>query len=297
MTIIRWICCVILVGFVGAASSQVYVPATNLLPAGSRIVPGGMITSPNGLARLVMQYDGNLVLYDGNWYPIWYSGTHGRPGAWATIQSDGNLVVYDPNGYPLYNIFDFSRNPHAIRVLPTGGWPAFLSVQDDGNMLVLMGEARWNGSTWPQGSQSPATILKAGQTIPSGGFIRSPNGRFQLSMQVDGNLILYDIWAGWTVRWASWTHGNPGAWAYMQMDGNFVVYSANSIPLWWSLTGPRQDGNLQHLNVHDDGSLYVMTYWRNFALNLPAPSSGIFSNIKWGISCKVDAYFTNWQCW
>jgi hypothetical protein len=57
------------------------------------------------LARLVMQHDGNLVLY---WTPeysgraIYGTGTHGNPGAYLAVQDDGNLVIYSPSGRPLW---------------------------------------------------------------------------------------------------------------------------------------------------------------------------------------------------
>jgi hypothetical protein len=44
-------------------------------------------------ARVVMQEDGNLVVYDEGGVARWSSGTGGYPGALLRIQSDGNLVV------------------------------------------------------------------------------------------------------------------------------------------------------------------------------------------------------------
>lgn len=43
---------------------------------------------------LVMQGDGNLVLYGAGYIPVWASGTSGNPGAILVMQSDGNLVIY-----------------------------------------------------------------------------------------------------------------------------------------------------------------------------------------------------------
>jgi hypothetical protein len=44
---------------------------------------------------LVMQDDGNLVLYSATRSPLWASGTYGHPGAHFAVQDDGNIVVYD----------------------------------------------------------------------------------------------------------------------------------------------------------------------------------------------------------
>ena len=46
--------------------------------------------------RLVMEYGGDLAIYDETNRLRWSSGTAGR-GYRAVFQSDGNLVVYDQN--------------------------------------------------------------------------------------------------------------------------------------------------------------------------------------------------------
>lgn len=43
-----------------------------------------------------MQEDGNLVVYNLANEPVWESKTHGRPGSFLVMQSDGNLVIYQP---------------------------------------------------------------------------------------------------------------------------------------------------------------------------------------------------------
>jgi hypothetical protein len=50
-------------------------------------------TARKGGERLVMQNDGNLVLYS-NSGPIWSSKTIGNTGAFLNVQDDGNLVIY-----------------------------------------------------------------------------------------------------------------------------------------------------------------------------------------------------------
>ena len=44
--------------------------------------------------RLVMQADGNLVLYQSDGTPRFNTGTEGNPGTIAVMQDDGNLVLY-----------------------------------------------------------------------------------------------------------------------------------------------------------------------------------------------------------
>lgn len=55
-------------------------------------------TGTHGIAveRAVMQGDGNFVLYQYSGRPVWASGTHGRDGSRIVMQDDGNLVIYTP---------------------------------------------------------------------------------------------------------------------------------------------------------------------------------------------------------
>ena len=76
--------------------------ATNVLPAGGALEVGQSLTSTSGAYRLVLQGDGNLVLYDGSGRPIWSSGTNGSSVQTLAMQYDGNLVLYSTAGVPLW---------------------------------------------------------------------------------------------------------------------------------------------------------------------------------------------------
>lgn len=79
-------------GFVGAAVRD------RLLP-GEELAQGQELRTSNG-GRLVMQTDGNLVLYaPPNLTPIWATDTAGKPVTRAVFQKDGNLVMRSPPGY------------------------------------------------------------------------------------------------------------------------------------------------------------------------------------------------------
>jgi len=47
------------------------------------------------VTHTIMQADGNLVAYSANGAACWAAGTQGHPGAYALLQDDGNFVVYD----------------------------------------------------------------------------------------------------------------------------------------------------------------------------------------------------------
>ena len=51
-------------------------------------------TANGAAAVLVMQGDGNLVMYTPSYVPVWNSGTNGYSGARLIVQTDGNLVIY-----------------------------------------------------------------------------------------------------------------------------------------------------------------------------------------------------------
>lgn len=103
------------------------------MPPNSTLYQGQAVQSDDGRYFLIMQTDGNLVMYrrsDGNVrfatyryghrtvmqgdgqfveysasnQPLWFTGTAGNPGSYLSVQNDGNLVVYNMYGQPLWNI-------------------------------------------------------------------------------------------------------------------------------------------------------------------------------------------------
>jgi len=53
-------------------------------------------------ARMVMQDDGNLVIYDKRGRPLWASGTDGNRSAYLTLRTDGNVVIYSQDNRPIW---------------------------------------------------------------------------------------------------------------------------------------------------------------------------------------------------
>jgi hypothetical protein len=88
-----------------------------------------------GKACLIMQSDGNLVVYDERGAPRWASNTAGRPGSVAAFQGDGNLVVYAPDGRPLWASNTASGDPENVN---------YMCVQGDGNVVVY----KWPRPVW-----------------------------------------------------------------------------------------------------------------------------------------------------
>jgi lysophospholipase L1-like esterase len=135
-----------------------------------RIVPGRSWPSLRGQFHLVLQADGNLVLYGPQRRALWASGTEGQPAAEAVMQPDGNLVVY---GTRRGNRVGTGR---ALWASGTNGLVgADLRIQDDGNVVIYhKGRAAWSTGTgtWtrPRNYSPPAppTTWKEHWSGPTG---------------------------------------------------------------------------------------------------------------------------------
>lgn len=106
-------------------SAQQNSPAVgDRIQPGTVLHSGDMLKSPTGCFVLIMQTDGNLVLYGSGNVPLWHAGTHGHAGARAELQTDGNFVVRGADDRALWNS-------------GTQGRPAAtLRVQNDGNLVI-----------------------------------------------------------------------------------------------------------------------------------------------------------------
>lgn len=110
--------------------------SASTLTSGSRLGSGNSLADSTGRSRLIMQTDGNLVLYQSG-TARWNSGTGHFPGSHLILQSDGNLVIYDTTGRPRWDTRT-SSNGSATR----------LAVQTDGNVVLYSGTAAiWNTHT------------------------------------------------------------------------------------------------------------------------------------------------------
>lgn len=143
------------------ASAVPLAAGTDRLWPGEILYGGQRLYSPNGRSSLVMQTDGNLVVYHiyaSQWIAKWATGTNGVSGARVVMQTDGNLVVYDPQGHPRW-----ASNTN-------GAYGSFVVMQNDGNLVIYdpQGHPRWAsnsvcemGSGWyyPTGTDDLGTYL------------------------------------------------------------------------------------------------------------------------------------------
>lgn len=211
------------------------------------LAAGQYISSENGLYKLVMQGDGNLVLYGHNLRPMWASGTPSSGANRVVMQGDGNLVLYTASNQPVWA----SHTP--------GNGVSNLVLQDDGNLVIYKNSPVspiWQSLTG--GRPSPAYFgsdrLTSGQSLPSGQYLRSTNGKYIVLLQGDGNLVIYT--PGYHVLWASHSGGKGATSAVMQGDGNLVLYTSGNAPVWHTAT----NGNgASYLIMQNDGNFVIYT--------------------------------------
>lgn len=86
---------------------------------GETLVLTQFLISPNAAATLLLQQDGNLVVYCAS-NPKWATGTTAGRSMYFQAQSDGNLVVYDVDFLPIW-ASNTSGNPGAVLTLLNSG--------------------------------------------------------------------------------------------------------------------------------------------------------------------------------
>ncbi|MCW2527386.1 MAG: mannose-binding lectin [Pseudonocardiales bacterium] len=215
-----------------SAGKPVWVGAPNVLRPGDALSSTESMYSANLRYRLLMQPDGNLVLY-GPTRAIWSSGTYGSPGNRLALQADGNLVVYNVHDVAVFNTGTHGRAGTQLQ-LGSDSWL----------VLTSGGSPVWSAS---------APTIGPGTTIPAGEAVRSPDGAVALSMQEDGNLV---VSLNGAPLWNSGTRGTVGASAIMQEDGNLVVYSATGVAAFNTETAGHRSSSF---TVQDDGNAVVYT--------------------------------------
>jgi Pro-kumamolisin, activation domain/Bacterial Ig-like domain (group 3) len=86
-------------------SSKYGLPST--MTTGQSLGKGNILFSPNGQYRAILQTDGNFVVY-ALWGAIWSTATFGTTGSSLVLQSDGNLVLYGSGGGALWSSRTFN---------------------------------------------------------------------------------------------------------------------------------------------------------------------------------------------
>ena len=211
------------------------------------LYPGHYIMSSDARFVFACLTDGNLALYGPGYFQLWNSNTFGKPLKYNIMQPDGNMVLRGPNDEAWFQTYS------------SGGGPSHLTMQNDGNAVVYTDP----GGTWTwqsyTGGRPPITYTGSDHRGPneylySNMYIQSPDGRYDLVMQPDGNLVFTG--PGGHLLWNSGTSG-AGNYAVMQPDGNFVVYSAGGAPLWYVTMNGGSLAPGGYIRVQNDGNIVV----------------------------------------
>jgi len=115
------------------------------LLTGQPLRAGECIKSKTYSYFLIMQKDGNLVLYNSDHFvspnAIWSSGTNGKGHGphHLRMQEDGNLVVYDSHNKPTWSSDTYQKGPYGHTLI----------MQDDGNLVIYDGDKKpaWASNT------------------------------------------------------------------------------------------------------------------------------------------------------
>ena len=210
--------------------------------AGDELMKGEKLKSPDLKAEVALSEDGDLVLsYQGA--ILWKAGMAGKGGIRAVMQADGNFVLFNAAATPLW----------ASNTNSAANAGARLVLQNDGNFVLYRNDYGASWATNTGGHGQVRSTLSGGETLSRGDSLVSPDKRSVLTMQGDGNLVLY--FQG-KALWSTNTFRQPAVQASMQADGNFVLYSEVMRPLWSSNTYGTQFAGSQ-LILKNDGNLVI----------------------------------------
>jgi len=98
----------------------------------------------------------------------------------------------------------------------------------------------------------PGNFLGQEQILNYNTNLKSSDGKYEITMQPDGNLVLYA--PGHRAVWSSGTSDRKAKEAVMQTDGNFVIYDFQHNAIW--STGTEGKGGVM-LKMQVDGNLVI----------------------------------------
>ncbi|MGH8081733.1 MAG: S8 family serine peptidase [Lysobacter sp.] len=192
------------------------------------------------------------------------------PGGETAIASEGVLSTVGGGGYAWYQGTSMAT-PHvagvaALMLSKANKTPAEIESILKSTARALPGSCSGGcGAGIVNAAAAVARVLPppifngptaCGRLLPGEGLnnetsLFSCDGRFQLAMQGDGNLVLYASSGAW---WSSVTGGIGPSSAILQGDGNFVVYTGGFTATWSSATSGQ---SVSQLLVQDDGNVVI----------------------------------------
>ncbi len=210
----------------------------------NRTTYGSLGTSPNDTYRLVFDSnDGRLkIIVDALNYVVYTSprGTGQKATKIEFQASDGNFVLY--------------RYSSPVWAAGVTGQADRVALLDDGRLVIVNSSNNIRRTiATPFPINNGGTIaLRVGQSAGRNTDWRSPNGRYRLVFQGDGNLVLYDTVNG-GAPWATGTHNQGGVTLRLRNDRDLVITRSNGQRVYESRT--RNQNNIHSLRVFDNGAV------------------------------------------
>jgi hypothetical protein len=240
------------------------------LQPGQRLSPGWQIQSPDRNYRMVMQSDGNLVLYTGT-TAKWASGTS-VANSDLEMQSDGNLVIYGPGHAAVWASNTAGKNG------------SVLFGQNDGNFVLYApgNVAVWSTNTANSGLGGRiAAIGNAEYQNPAHNHeIGGSNCNYYSYALRSGGSACSNGWRSeeWCADFARWAWGQagantagltPGAISFTNSRGGWHAGNLSGIQvgdvIGWHFGGSTSDDHVSVVvGINQDGSINILDgNWSN----------------------------------
>jgi cytochrome c peroxidase len=206
---------------------QVVAVNNDTLQTDQELRAGERLTSADGSHYLVMQGDGNLVLYSASGRALWATGTNGSGAIRARFQGDGNLVLRNSSGSSVWS----SRT--------NGSGATRLKVVNEGNVVLLnaAGAVVWQAIAAPTQDTTRPVIRLNGATnelISQGAAYRDPGAT--ASDNVDGDISNRIVVSG------SVNTNNPGTYTLRYNVSDVAGNAAVTVSRTITVTPSQDDG-------------------------------------------------------
>ncbi len=206
----------------GSSSRASLSPTTRMLKRGDSLI------SPDSRSVLSLTPFGSLLLYK-DYRVIWSAPSNAIYK--LILQEDGNLVAYTAAGSPVW--------------VQNGSSNSFLLLTNNELIFNTGATVIWSQSTQTADTKSP-DHLATNSLLYKGQSLWSPDGRYRLTLQNDGNLVHYGP-SG--VVWA--TNIPKTFYLAQQDDGNLVAYDAFGAAIWAS----HRSGAEVRTFIQNDGNI------------------------------------------
>lgn len=218
-----------------------------------------------------------------DFYPV--ATVNGHPGQTGNSYT---YITYSPDIALFYRVINIDQNGNKSYstvekiVGGSGSCPAVFNTTGNVNMNVL-GLHIKSITSFPFAGQS-VVIAPNSLFLTKGNSIYTANGTYRLTLQLDGNLVLYNKYT-YQVLWASNTTGTNPYGVWFQGDGNIVMYtnSNGTGVIWASNKYSSNQGTYFGLKVSDVRLVFQND--GNLVLELPEPASGLA-----GVIAATDNY-------